>query len=243
MNIAALAQRLTLPLLFAIACNGEFRFDDGPELPVSTAGSGTLPPGGSSGEIPSALVGAGGAPSGLNGASGASGASENADGCAHCSEYGLVCETDWRVCVECTQDYDCAAANPYCDTTLHRCVSCTLESGCATGSTCEGWSHSCLRSCAVEVDPDQDCGHSGRLCDSSRSLLCVECFDDDDCPNGLHCADRARCAECGHDSDCSGMARFCDPVTFSCVACRDFQDCGMMFVCDPKTHTCLANDD
>ncbi len=176
--------------------------------------------------------------------SGASGAAGEAD-CEVCEMYGLFCSDDTDVsCVECRQDLDCPAANPYCDISQHRCTPCTPSDGCPAGSVCDGWSHSCLQSCATELDPDHDCSRSTHMCNTRRSV-CVECLADADCssnPRGPHCAAGARCAECAVDGDCSALGRVCDPLTFTCVVCKDSRDCGAPLVCDPASHTCVGGE-
>lgn len=227
-------RKLVALCLLAVACEGEFHFDRGPR----PLGSTTPPPGGASGAAGTGLAGA------ANGGS-VTGGTGGTNGCALCAEYGLVCEDDWQACVECNVDGDCPSGNSHCDGMLHRCTPCSTELGCSAGYVCDGWSHSCLRSCATEFDADHDCDRSTHMCDANR-LVCVECHDDDDCegnPQGEHCAGSARCAECAVDHDCMTLGRFCDPLSFTCVVCRDFHDCGPTLVCDPASHTCVGGDD
>jgi Cys-rich repeat protein len=217
-----------LALVVAEACNGEFRFDDATTREASTAGSGTLPTGGTGG---------------LDGATSPSvgGCADDTNGCAHCLEYGLHCADEWQACVECVENVDCAADVPYCDPALHRCTPCNTSSGCDPGNVCDGWGHSCMPSCATASAPGYDCDGGPRMCDEQRNV-CVLCHDDDDClgdPLYPHCAPGgARCAECASDRDCP-TGRRCDPLEFACVVCRDSRDCAAGSVCDPATHTCL----
>jgi hypothetical protein len=239
MSAGSPGRKLAALVLLVAACDGEFHFDQTPP-PLGAGAQADAP---ATGTGASTGNGSGGTDTDAGGALGTSGAT-NADGCAHCAEHGLVCEDDWHVCVECESDMDCSSPNPHCDPTLHRCTPCSLQNGCEPGSVCDAWSHSCLRSCATEVDPDHDCANSTHLCDTDRSV-CVECETDDDCYGncrGEHCAGGAHCAECASDKDCGQLRRFCDPLSFSCVECRDFRDCGPMFVCDPARHVCVGDE-
>jgi len=203
-----------IALLFA-ACDGKLQFDQSPV--VSDAG-------------------------------GQGGLADVPDGhvpCDACMERGLRCIDDAPWCVECLDNDDCHDASlPFCDKTHYRCIACSPPNlGCDHGLVCDGWSHSCVRTCAPEVDPDQDCGHSGLTCDTS-SNRCIECEDDDDCtgsPNGPCCPPGVgRCMGCSSDADCaaSGPARRCDPLTFKCVTCIDTSDCESGEVCGLLTRTC-----
>jgi hypothetical protein len=235
-----LGHRLATLCLLAVACDGQFSFDRG-QLPPFGAGNaaGMAGSSGVGGTTGTGAADTGGAATGVSGA-------DAAAGCARCAEYGLVCEDTTGACVECNADADCTdGANPHCDETLHRCTPCSALMGCDPGYVCDGWSHSCLRSCATELDPDHDCDRSTHMCDTNRSV-CVECHGDDDCydnPQGEHCAGSARCAECAVDHDCTKLGRFCDPLSFTCVVCRDFHDCGSTLVCDPASHTCVGGDE
>lgn len=164
--------------------------------------------------------------------------------CEVCTQHGMSCMGDPSSCVECVEDAECGGAgHQHCDPTLHRCTECGPNGGCDRGRVCDGWSHTCVRSCAPNIDPDEDCNGSGLICDMDRSL-CVECQSDADCvgsPNGSHCPPGgSRCAACSIDADCTSSAHLCDPLTFTCVGCADSRDCAAGQVCDPAAHSCVA---
>jgi Cys-rich repeat protein len=163
--------------------------------------------------------------------------------CETCEQHGLRCTGAPAACVECIEDHDCGGRRMRCDLTLHRCAECNPTDGCDRGRVCDGWSHTCVQSCAPTVDPDEDCGGTQLICDRTRSL-CVDCQSDADCtdsPNAPHCPPGgARCSQCSIDTDCSASAPWCDPLTFTCVGCRDSRDCPAGQLCDPSGRTCVA---
>jgi hypothetical protein len=182
----------------------------------------------------------GGRDAGTEGGSGAPPANLT---CDTCQLHGLRCMGEPPTCVECVEDQDCGGRKGHCDPTLHRCTECNPNEGCDRGRVCDGWSRTCVQSCAPAVDPDEDCGGTKLICDRTRGL-CVECQSDADCassPNGPRCPPGgAHCSACSVDADCAGSAHLCDPLTFTCVACADSRDCPAGQLCDPLGHACVA---
>ena len=172
------------------------------------------------------------------------GAASTGSDCSICDQVGLYCASEWQACVECNEDAQCPSQAPYCDQALHRCAACSAAGGCGSGNVCDGWSHTCLRGCGSDVDPDHDCHGSNLTCDLERGV-CTVCGSDADCgdvrahrclPGG------ARCAECIGDADCGVTAPKCDPLAFACVECRDSRDCAAPRWCDPQAHHCEPHD-
>jgi hypothetical protein len=228
---AAFGAWLATLVLLSPGCDGEFRFDR-PDPDLGFGGNTPASGGGT------------GAQGGTTGTDVDAGGADGAASCDRCKDYGLVCDDDWHMCVECATSADCPD-NQLCEPTLHRCTPCTYDAGCEPGYVCAYPLYTCLPSCAASVDPDRDCSRSTHHCDLTRSV-CVECASDDDCrgnPKGEHCAAGARCAPCAHDGDCTAPTEYCDPVSYTCVACRDYRDCTPPLVCDPATHLCGANDE
>jgi hypothetical protein len=220
MSVRAVRVAIVLGSLAWWSCNGKLQFD--------------VPDGGTSG--------------GMAGSGGATAGSGAVDVCAACVAHDMRCVSSAPGCVECLDDDDCEEntdGRTSCDTSLYRCVQCApgSDNGCSRGRVCYGWSHSCVQSCATEVDPDHDCGFSGGLTCDTTSYVCLACMSDDDCKDsnyGPHCvAGQTRCGKCATDADCSGGAPHCDPLKFECVACRDSRDCSTG-VCEYDTQTCVV---
>jgi Cys-rich repeat protein len=213
-RVRAAALLLIAPWL---ACNGRLEFD----VPADAGVAGARDSGAEtdSGELPAALT------------------------CDACERHGLRCTGEPPTCVECVDDDDCGGRHAHCDPALHRCTECNPNAGCDRGRVCDGWSRTCVQSCAPAVDPDEDCGGTRLICDRERSL-CVECQSDADCvgsPAGSHCPPGgAHCALCSTDAECGASAPLCDPLTFTCVGCADSRDCPNGQLCDPTLHACLA---
>lgn len=221
------------------SCNGQLEFDPGPEggTPAGFAGSGGVAAAGSSGAAGMSGTGVAGTPP--------------VDVCEQCAAHGMRCRTSTPECVECLEDADCSTGETddtaaFCDQQLSRCVPCSPNvaqgGGCERGRVCFGWSHSCVRSCATEVDPDNDCMRIMK-CDLT-SYVCLACESDADCQAsgaGPRCvAGGVRCGACASDADCGGDRPHCDPLSFECVGCRDMRDCSPGTICLLETQTCGA---
>lgn len=222
-----------LALGAAAACNGEFRFD---RTSASSAGANAVLGTGGGGAVSAGVAGYDDANE--HGAGGV----RDENGCAHCADFGLKCATEWESCVECVDNDDCTTAErPYCDPELHRCAPCNADNdGCDAGYTCDGWSHTCVRTCDTGSEPGLDCDGGPRMCKTSRNE-CIVCTDSDDChdPSHPYCAwGGVACAECANDGNCAN-GWHCDQLSWTCVACRDSMDCAVGSVCDPIAQTCV----
>lgn len=230
------------------ACNGRLEFDVRSDAgtPSGFAGSAAGTASGSSGAAGGSVGGGSGAGGSAAGAAGR----PPVDVCEQCAAHGMRCRTSSPECVECLEDADCQTGPDdtaiFCDPQLARCVPCTPNvaqgGGCERGRVCFGWSHSCVRSCATEVDPDHDCMRTMK-CDLT-SYVCLACESDADCEGsatGPRCvAGGVRCGACTSDADCGGDRPHCDPLSFECVGCRDMRDCPPGAICLLDTQTCGA---
>ncbi|MFO0758718.1 MAG: outer membrane exchange protein TraA family protein [Byssovorax sp.] len=134
------------------------------------------------------------------------------------------------VCVECTDNTECASG--VCDILVGLCVPelAKNEKPDCCGDTCE--------KCPEDL-PFCLPGHFG--------TACAECRNDLDCKDGEYCLSGA-CQSCTRDRECgircetcSGSKPFCTgQVTESaaCVRCTTDSQCGGG-TCDQKTHDCV----
>jgi len=132
---------------------------------------------------------------------------------------GLLCD-DRGLCVMCLQDADCASG--HCDLETSGCLECVGDGDCEGGQRC-------ATGICVECVGDADCDG---VCSDFR---CVECADQQDCPQGL-CADEicVACTDndkshCPSPSDDLCVDGVCRPMHCSDATTDDDetdQDCG-----------------
>lgn len=214
----------TLLVMIAVACDGEFRFED-------------LADGGSVGTIDG---GADGAP-GSDAISPENGCKVDGD----CKLATLHCDSPSGACVACVNDSNCAAPLPRCDAALHRCVACGVDGDCDAdaGQKCDVSTRHCITTCSSPFS--DDCPSDEPVCNTGTGQ-CYRCTDDLECTfsdtEKLCQVSDGLCVQCRSDSDCSGPTPRCDIVSGTCVQCVDSDDCsGATPLCDPSTLACVAN--
>jgi Cys-rich repeat protein len=134
---------------------------------------------------------------------------------------GAVCDEGTNTCITCLDDTDgglddgCSVADPVCDDTTAGAETClTCEDNAGAGET------------------DNGCTDATPLCDETgESPACVQCFVNDDCPNGSVCdAGTNTCIGCeddtdgGQDAGCGEAAPACDDSTTGAEICQDCED-------------------
>lgn len=225
----ARVRALLAPAFVLLACDGRFAFDADPGLGTGGAG------GSSAGAAGTA------ASSGVAGS--ATGGAPALDCDARCRAAQLTCLESRQVCVECVEDEDCFGRGlRRCGEwgqTWNRCLECLYDEDCSAGKQCDPGTHSCVTECTRFGDPV--CAASGLECHPWH-FYCAACYDGDDCDRvHLRCSvGDARCVQCVDDDECAGQpGKWCDPVTLSCVVCRDSFDCASgKETCDPVAHVC-----
>ena len=109
------------------------------------------------------------------------------------------CDNPNDQCVECLDDPDCAAPDPYC--VDGQCVECESNADCGDGLCVD---NTCLPPC--ESDGDCDVGD---IC--VGGICTTPCDGDEDCDGGMVCGGSGGCVqpcdgdgECASGQDCSG---------------------------------------
>lgn len=250
----AAARFLGLALLaLSTGCSKQFDFD----LPIAEAGNTSVGGVGSTASTAGGTransssrgggSGAGGAATTTSSASSGNASYPNVGECNHhCASHGVVCATEWLTCAECSADADCTrVSRRRCDVVLHRCFECGVDQDCATGSVCDKSSRHCVVQCGDGVvttsgSDDSDVCPTATTCNEPIER-CVSCATNGDCATssqGKYCQlSMLSCVGCLTDANCAGSTPYCDPVEFSCVACRDARDC-TSGACNPTSHQC-----
>jgi hypothetical protein len=125
-------------------------------------------------------------------------------------------------CVECTQDSDCLAPNPYCSS-KQRCEACRSDDDCGTPRPF------CNEGKCTACNSDSDCTNPLPVC-SIEAGECVQCTAfSSSCPAAQPACelDGFTCVECTEDADCSGTLNpICNLEEFTCVPlCLQDEDC------------------
>jgi len=125
-----------------------------------------------------------------------------------------------HICIECQITLDCnEPTKQYCNNSTGRCVPCLQDIHCQTSTDCN-----------ATCSNDKKCITGGLNCGNKQcsNTTCVDCLDDDHCPNinAPYC-DRTikKCIQCRTKDQCS--KRFGNPHCYDsfCVECLNNQDC------------------
>ena len=161
---------------------------------------------------------------------------------ADCGLASLHCETGSRRCVECLADSQCKAPSGVCDTSVYRCVACLADKDCSADQTCE----TNTRKCRARCDASNACKQAGYSCDLTRGA-CRQCDGgetmSDDCPAAtMQCQPKSLlCVACVYDNQCPSH-QLCDLPAGRCVGCEDSRDCFDVSkpFCNPASQQCVA---
>ncbi|MCB9639983.1 MAG: hypothetical protein H6727_13900 [Myxococcales bacterium] len=173
----------------------------------------------------------------------------------YCDSNTGLCRTRCKSRENCPAGWVCAA---------QRCAYCKTDEECAQGEICLALDptqgEASTRLCTTGCRTSDKCDKDVPFCDL-KSQKCVACLEDKDCSDGLLCKQgsctpcqhgdcpqnafcvgaKQRCITngCNNDDDCMGRPNlpFCDPVTSTCVACVDSQQCQN----DPQRTLCKDN--
>lgn len=196
----SVSRHLWAPLIagaISVACNGEFRFDDGADASVTPCAANadcklrTLFCDVSSAKCVACLSD------------------------VHCTELSRPrCDSALHACVECGSNQDCGS-DGVCDPATRKCLPKCLEDINCPASTprCDDVLHHCY-----ECQKDDDCRGAARKRCEVPTGRCVECLADGHCSDGKQCLTSiSRCVDCRSSADCSGQTPLCDPATNTCV--------------------------
>jgi len=161
---------------------------------------------------------------------------------ADCGLASLHCETASRRCVECLKNSQCKAPSGVCDTSVYRCVACLADTDCSADQTCE----TNTRKCRARCDATTACKQAGYSCDLTRGA-CRQCDGgetmSDDCPAAtMQCQPKSLlCVACVYDNQCPSH-QLCDLPAGRCVGCEDSRDCFDVAkpFCNPASQQCVA---
>lgn len=141
------------------------------------------------------------------------------------------CDPDMQRCIGCLSNADCSNESSLCRTSDGVCVECLTNSECANdfGASRCGADGKC-----TPCSNDDDCSLLGNGLNTCLLLTggnnrCVECINNEHCPNGEVCrTDNGgaayECVECSSDADCTDPAASrCEAN--QCVACQADADC------------------
>jgi hypothetical protein len=136
---------------------------------------------------------------------------------------GQVCSNANR-CVDCVDDSTCAQGS-HCDPATNKCVACVDSSQCTSveNSRCNVVTHQC-----ATCNDHSQCEAPFSVCDVPRGGKCVQCVNDETCPQGSVCdVANGTCVGCVDNADCfvDPTAARCDTTTKRCAPCGGNGQC------------------
>ena len=146
-----------------------------------------------------------------------------------CAAYGYLCDVVEKACKQCLVDGDCPSGRCLNDV----CVECTEEADCATGTYCDVSSNTCIDGC----NDDSDCDTGNQPFCHTDNHQCVQCTTN--APGSTQCSDMPgtvcelvgparinECVECSPSiADSCPANQVCNPGSGTCVPCLENSDC------------------